>query len=77
VIDEFGEEYPAAFSISSKINEVHVTVFLSKIKEVIGSLTPNDVFMSDDTPAFWNAWIKIMYPIPKFYFLCKCHIDNI
>ncbi|KAL4130861.1 hypothetical protein QTP88_008240 [Uroleucon formosanum] len=75
VIDEFGEGYPAAFCISSKIDEVHMTVFFSKIKEVTGSLTPN-VFMSDDAPAFWNAWIKIMSPIPKFHLLCKWHIDN-
>ncbi|XP_022168117.1 uncharacterized protein LOC111032183 [Myzus persicae] len=75
VIDEFGEGYPAAFCISSKIDEVHMTVFFSKIKEVTGSLTPN-VFMSDDASAYWNAWIKIMSPIPKFHLLCKWHIDN-
>jgi len=45
-----------------------MTVFFSKIKEVTGSLTPN-VFMRDDAPAFWNAWIKIMSPIPKFHLL--------
>jgi len=28
------------------------------------------------SPAFWNAWIKIMSPILKFHLLCKCHIDN-
>ncbi|KAF0750263.1 SWIM-type domain-containing protein [Aphis craccivora] len=75
VIDEFGEGYSAAFCISSKIDEVHMTVFLSKIKEATGYLTSN-VFMSDDAPAFWNAWIKIMSPIPKFHLLCKCHIEN-
>ncbi|CAI6354418.1 unnamed protein product [Macrosiphum euphorbiae] len=32
--------------------------------------------MSDDAPAFWNAWIKMMSPIPKFHLLCKWHIDN-
>lgn len=36
VIDEFGEGYPAAFCISSKIDEVHMTVFFLKID---GSLT--------------------------------------
>jgi len=75
VIDEFGEGYPAAFCISTKIDEVHMTVFFSKIKEAIGCLAPN-VFMSDDAAAFWNAWIKTMYPIPKFHLLCKWHIDN-
>lgn len=30
VIDEFGEGYPAAFYISSKIDEVHLTVFFFK-----------------------------------------------
>ncbi|KAE9523139.1 hypothetical protein AGLY_016453 [Aphis glycines] len=75
VNDEFGEGYPTAFCISLKINKVHMTVFFSKIKEVTGSFTPN-VFMSDDAPAFWNAWIKIMSPIPEFHILCKWHIDN-
>jgi len=75
VIDEFGEGYPAAFCISTKIDEVHMTVFFSKIKEAIDCFAPN-VFMSDDAPAFWNAWIKTMYPIPKFHLLCKWHIDN-
>lgn len=75
VIDEFGEGYPAEFCISTKIGEVHMKVFFSKIKEVISCLTPN-VFMSDDAPAFWNAWINIMWPIPQHHLLCKCHIDN-
>lgn len=75
VIDEFGEGYPAAFCISTKIDEVHMKVFFSKIKEVMGCLTPN-VFMSDDAPAFWNAWINIMWPIPQHRLLCKWHIDN-
>jgi len=75
VIDEFGERCPAAFCISLKIDKVHMTVFFSKIKEATGFLTPN-VFMSDDAPAFWNAWIKIVSPIPKFHILCKWHIDN-
>ncbi|XP_029348723.1 uncharacterized protein LOC103311925 [Acyrthosiphon pisum] len=75
VIDEFGEGYPAAFCISTKIDEVHMKVFFSKIKEVMGCFTPN-VFMSDDVPAFWNAWINIMWPIPQHRLLCKWHIDN-
>ncbi|KAF0688406.1 SWIM-type domain-containing protein, partial [Aphis craccivora] len=61
VIDEFRERYPAAFCISTKIDEVHM-------KEVISCLTPN-VFMSDDAPAFWNAWINIMWPIPQHHLL--------
>lgn len=75
VIDEFGEGYPAAFCISTKIDEVHMMVFFSKLKEVIGCLAPN-VFMSDDAPAFWNAWVKIMSSIPKFHLLCKWHVNN-
>lgn len=75
VIDEFGEGYPAAFCISTKIDEVHMTVFFSKIKEVVGCLAPN-VFMTDDAPAFWNAWTKTMSLTPKFHLLCKWHIDN-
>jgi len=34
VIDEFGEGYPAAFCISSKIDEVHMTVFFQKSKKL-------------------------------------------
>ncbi|XP_022169811.1 uncharacterized protein LOC111033408, partial [Myzus persicae] len=75
VIDEFGEGYPAAFCVSTKIDEVHMSVFFSKIKEVVGCLAPS-VFMSDDAPAFWNAWTKTMSPTPKFHLLCKWHIDN-
>lgn len=75
VIDEFGEGYPAAFCISTKIDEVHMKVFFSKIREVIGCLTPN-VFMSDDAPAFWNAWVNTMSPTPQYHLLCKWHVDN-
>lgn len=32
--------------------------------------------MSDDAPAFWNAWISTMPSIPKFHLLCKWHVDN-
>ncbi|KAL4143387.1 hypothetical protein QTP88_005724 [Uroleucon formosanum] len=65
VIDEFGEGYPADFCINTKVNEVHMNVFFLKIQEAIGCLAPN-VFMSDDAPALWNAWIKTMYPSGGF-----------
>lgn len=31
VIDEFGEGYPAAFCASTKIDEVHMSVFFQKL----------------------------------------------
>lgn len=74
VIDELGDVFPAAFCISTKVDEVNMSVFFSKIKEIVGCLNP-DVFMSDDVPAFRNAWIKTM-AVPKFYLLCKWHVDN-
>jgi len=47
-----------------------MTVFyFSKIKEAVGCLAPS-VFMSDDAPAFWNAWTEIMSPTPKYHLLC-------
>ncbi|KAF0750329.1 MULE domain-containing protein [Aphis craccivora] len=53
----------------------YIIIIFVELLKATGSLTPK-VFMSDDAPAFWNAWIKIMSPISKFHLLCKCHIDN-
>lgn len=41
----------------------------------VGTITM-EVFMSDDDPAFYNAWVNIIGPAHKS-FLCSWHVDQI
>lgn len=72
VIDEFGEGYPAAFCISSRVDEVSMKLFFEKIKEAVGIIKP-EMFMSDDFPSYYNAWNAINEQ-PTFHLLCKWHV---
>jgi len=74
VIDEFEEGFPSVFLLSSCTDARTLAVCLQRLKEVVGSFRPL-VFMSDDAPAFYNAWSSVMGPVDKCL-LCTWHVDR-
>jgi len=72
VVDEFGNGYPVAFCFSNKSDTALYKHYFQCIKNVTGKITAN-VFMSDDEPAFYNAWNAVMGPAEK-QLLCTWHV---
>ena len=76
VVDEFDRGFPAAFCISNKISEKHIVTFFEALKDKLHvSSFKAKVFMSDDYPAYYNAWVKVMGEVEK-QLLCTWHIDK-
>lgn len=73
-VDEYAAGCPVAFCISNRVDAVAMKAFFSAVKEQCGSIS-TDVFMSDDAPAFYNAWKDIMGP-SKHRLLCTWHVDK-
>ena len=59
---------------SNRQTENVFKVFFSTIFERIGPLTTK-TFISDDYPAFYNAWKSVFGP-SKFYLLCDWHVKR-
>lgn len=76
IIDEYKYGNPGAFCFSNKKDTLTWEIFYSKLQEdpAIGNISPN-VFMSDDDPAFYNAWVNIMGPV-MHKLLCTWHVDR-
>ena len=76
-LDEWNEGVPVAFCISNREDEAIFRIFFDKIKEAAGIQEhfETDIFMSDDAPAFGNAWNKVMGQ-PKKKLLCHWHIHK-
>jgi len=75
VIDNYGEGFPVAFCISNKIDSLAMEVFLEKARTAIGGPVKGDTLMTDDAPAYVNAWRSIMGP-PDHHILYTWHIDR-
>lgn len=73
-VDEFGAGIPGAFCISNRIDSSAMAVFFRAIKEKTGVIT-TEVFMSDDAPAYYNAWVAVM-GASKHQLLCSWHVDR-
>uniref|UniRef100_A0A6P7FWK9 Uncharacterized protein LOC114334883 n=1 Tax=Diabrotica virgifera virgifera TaxID=50390 RepID=A0A6P7FWK9_DIAVI len=58
-VDEFGTGCPVAYCFSNRSDEYIFTLFFDKLKEKIG-IIKSSIFMSDDAPAFYNAWVSVM-----------------
>lgn len=71
-MDEFGNGYPVAFCFSNKSDTNLYKHYFQCIKNVTGKITSN-VFMSDDEPAFYNAWNAVMGSVEK-QLLCTWHV---
>ncbi|XP_067138909.1 uncharacterized protein [Centruroides vittatus] len=73
IIDNMQEGFPCAFMFSNRTDEEILQIFFSKIKERVGSLSPN-IFMSDMADSFFNAWVNVMgEPTQRLY--CPWHVD--
>lgn len=72
VVDDYGNGVPAAFCFSNKSDTDLYVLYFKYIKERIGVLETL-VFMSDDYPAFYNAWETAMKPVQN-QLLCSWHV---
>lgn len=75
IIDEFGEGFPCAFCISSKVNEDTMKMFFDLLKLEFGAPIHTSLFMSDDAPCYYNAW-KVEMTEVEHHLICKWHIDR-
>lgn len=75
VIDSHGEGYPAAFCYSNRVDEGAMAAYFSAVKEALGSAMEGVVLMTDDAPAYANAWTQVMGP-PAHRLLCVWHVDR-
>lgn len=73
-MNEFGLGCPVAFCFSNRSDECLLKLFFRVIKSEVGQIQ-SKVFMSDDTLAFYNAWISVMGPVTH-KLLCKWYIDR-
>uniref|UniRef100_A0A8D9BAW8 MULE transposase domain-containing protein n=2 Tax=Cacopsylla melanoneura TaxID=428564 RepID=A0A8D9BAW8_9HEMI len=71
-VNEFGNGIPVAFMFSNRKDTSCFELFFKKVKERVGILKP-EVFMSDDDPAYYNAWTSVMGPAQN-QLLCAWHV---
>ncbi|XP_035224085.1 uncharacterized protein LOC118196736 [Stegodyphus dumicola] len=75
VVDEYDEGFPVAFCICNREDKSVLKIFFSLIKgKILENFTPK-IFMSDDAPAFYNAWVDIFGAGPK-KLLCAWHVEK-
>lgn len=72
VVDEYGNGYPVSFCFSNRSDTTIYSHFFRCIKNITGNINAN-IFMSDDEPAFYNAWNCVMGPASK-QLLCTWHV---
>ena len=74
VIDEYGEGFPIAWSLSNHEDFTHMCVCFKMVKRNCGILTPRWL-MSDLASQFYNAWVGVMGGKP-LRLLCTWHVDK-
>lgn len=75
IVDEYGEGFPCACMFTNRKDTFVFQIFFEHIKEAIGESIAANVFMSDCTPVFYNAWLVVMKPC-KHQLYCSWHIDR-
>ena len=58
VVDDFGMGIPVAFCVTNKENTGFFSIFFDVVKKECGRVDAK-VFMSDDYPAYVNAWTSV------------------
>uniref|UniRef100_A0A8D8PZ63 MULE transposase domain-containing protein n=1 Tax=Cacopsylla melanoneura TaxID=428564 RepID=A0A8D8PZ63_9HEMI len=71
-VDEYGHGVPLAFLFSNRKDTGTLAVFFQKVHEVCGEIRTN-IFMTDDDPAYYNAWRNVMGEA-EHQLLCAWHI---
>lgn len=74
VIDEYAKGVAGAFMISNRADQLVFEIYYSAIRSKCGVIICT-VFMSDDYPAFYNAWAKIMGET-MHRLICSWHVDQ-
>ena len=74
IVDEYDEGFPVAFFCSSSVTTAHLKLLFNCIKRTVGEIKPQS-FMTDDAPAFYNAWSDVMGPVQN-RLLCTWHVDR-
>jgi len=75
ILDNDGEVFPVAFCISSKVDTLTMEVFLENVRTAIGGSVSGALLMTDDTPAYVNAWRSVMGS-PEQHILSTWHVDK-
>ncbi|GFW10124.1 uncharacterized protein TNCV_2569081 [Trichonephila clavipes] len=74
VCDDNHEGLPVAICYSNRVCSIILEPFFKEIRNRLTHLQPN-VFMSDDDPAFWNAWQGVSGDV-KYNLLCSWHVSR-
>ncbi|GFW01174.1 uncharacterized protein TNCV_1764111 [Trichonephila clavipes] len=74
VCDDNHEGLPVAICYSNRVCSIIFEPFFQEIRNRLTHLQPK-VFMSDDDPAFWNAWQRIFGDV-KYNLLCSWHVSQ-
>ncbi|GFQ85051.1 MULE domain-containing protein, partial [Trichonephila clavata] len=74
VVDEHKNGKPVAFCFSNKSSEDVFRIYFSAIKNAVG-IIETTTFMTDDAPAFYNAWSYVMGTV-KNVLLCAWHVTR-
>ncbi|XP_069676181.1 uncharacterized protein [Periplaneta americana] len=72
VVENYESGFPAAFCFSNRADVSLFKLYFTVLKEKIG-VVHTQVFMSDDAPAFYNAWCEVMGPAEN-QLLCSWHV---
>ncbi|GFR32476.1 MULE domain-containing protein [Trichonephila clavata] len=74
VVDEHKNGIPVAFCFSNKSSEDVFRIYFNAIKNAVG-IIETTTFMTDDAPAFYNAWSYVMGTV-KNVLLCAWHVTR-
>jgi len=74
VIDDMRQGFPCAFFISNRTDSVSLGIFLTEVKNKVGSIQAK-TFMSDMAESFYNAWKDVMSPVERRLY-CTWHVDR-
>ncbi|GBN01390.1 hypothetical protein AVEN_110443-1 [Araneus ventricosus] len=75
IVDDFGEGFPAAWCLSNREDYSALKKFFDLIDRNLGEKLNPQFFMSDDAPAFYNAWTDVFESSPH-KLLCAFHFDK-
>lgn len=71
--DETKAGFPVAFLISNRKDQIIHEIFLTALKERLGTTISAEFLMSDDDIKYYNAWVSAMDSKPQ-RLLCTWHI---
>lgn len=74
VLDENRAGYACAYLYSNRIDEATIRTFFELIRGKAGNVLTR-TFMSDDYPAYFNAWTAVMGK-PSNHLICSWHVQH-